>query len=221
MASPAQTSDKVPSQQDVAQAKGCTVIDWEGGKHTFGSLLSTDQGGVDVILFVRHYHCGACLSYLQSFFSHPDSARANVLVIGHGDHTLIKGYQEKVKAGVSSSSSTPAIRVYSDPTKHLYHSLGFTRRNLQLSKDAPSYYGQGRGHGSMIFSSVVDMVKGLPGSLWKSGDFAQLGGEIMLKGGGEEVVYAHYMENTTDHTDVEVLMGKMREAGEAGGKASS
>ena len=73
----------------------------------------------------------------------------------------------------------------------------------------------------MIFSSVVDMVKGLPGSLWKSGDFAQLGGEVVLSGGGEEVVYAHYMENTTDHTDVEVLVGKVRERGEAGGKEES
>lgn len=204
------STDPLPSSGDLAKAKSCTLVDGEGKEHAFGSLLSTSPDATDIILFVRHYHCGACLSFLQSFFSHPEAQSYNVVVIGHGDRTLIPTYVQKVQSGVKDGASPPSIRVYSDPTKSLYHSLGFTRRNLKLGEKTPEYYGEGKGHTGMVLGSIVDMVKSGPSAIWKSGDFAQLGGEVVIK--GNEVLYAHYMETTTDHTEVAELL---RRAGES------
>lgn len=197
-----------PSPQQLKDAGKVSVADAQGQTHTFESLLRSSASQENqvqwplLVVFVRHFHCGACIKYLQSLFGHPRAKEARIVVIGHGSTEMIPRYTE-----LTGSSRHGNVRIYTDQGKQLYHALGVTKSNLSANED-PKYFG-GTSYGKMVVESLVEMV-GSGRLAWKGGDFSQLGAEFVVLDGksAEEgnIAYAHYMDTTNDHTEVDELL---------------
>lgn len=118
-----------------------------------------------------------------------------MVIVGPGQAVGIDHY----KASVDS----PPFSFYADPDLNLYHALGVTKRSLDLgdSDKIGSHHQSGFVKG--LVSSIGETVKS--GSLiLKGGDFKQLGGEFVWNKDGE-VVWAHRMKHTRDHSEISEL----------------
>ncbi|KAF9545123.1 hypothetical protein CPC08DRAFT_769927 [Agrocybe pediades] len=71
----------IPDAQSIVNAQELEIFDFNGSKVKLGSLF---QDKKTIIVFIRHFFCGACQLYVQTLFSIPQTAAladANVNIV--------------------------------------------------------------------------------------------------------------------------------------------
>lgn len=206
---PINSDDAIPTIKQLSAANAAFVLNGQGDRVDFSSLLQSTQTNkvAFVLILTRHFHCGMCKEFvkaLQQSSTLTDTARVSLVIVGPGQAAGLDHYKEQV--------DNPPFEIYADPELRLYHALGVTRRNLDLgdaSKDKIGSHHQ-EGFTQTFLSSVAEIVKS--GSLaLKGGDFKQLGGEFVWNAQGE-LVLAHRMRHTRDHSEVSALEGAVVQA---------
>nr|CDI52468.1 related to glucose 1-dehydrogenase [Melanopsichium pennsylvanicum 4] len=192
--------DALPSPDQISAANEAHVLDNQGNRVSFSSLLEKSQSNkVPLLLvFTRHFHCGMCKQFNQALAHSSiitDQSRVSVVVVGPGQAAGLDQYKSQV--------NNPPFQFYADPDLKLYNALGVTRKNLDLG-DSNEIGSHHKGSFSQnLLSSVAAMVKS-PTLALKGGDIKQLGGEFVWNAQGEPVL-AHRMRHTRDHSEVSTL----------------
>ncbi|KAK9372137.1 AhpC/TSA antioxidant enzyme-domain-containing protein [Lipomyces chichibuensis] len=196
--------EDLPSQDQLENAGKIPIFDVEGKELAFVDLFSAhDSEGKRriLVIFIRHFFCGNCQSYLHTLsksISSIDSlpTGTTLAVIGCGSHTIIPMYAKETAC---------PFPIYSDPSRRLFDILGMSR-SLSLGESTPEYIQQS------VFASTVkgisQIFKRIPvGDGLKGGDIRQIGGEFLfeVQGGVVEPLWCHRMRNTRDHTEVSAL----------------
>ncbi|KMU86143.1 hypothetical protein CIHG_03931 [Coccidioides immitis H538.4] len=204
-----QSSDVMPSQDELAQAFKIPILDTDGKERLFADLFDNSNASEKrqvMVVFVRHFFCGSCQDYVATLSSSIPSPASlppgvNLVVIGCGASSLISMYAN------TTSCSFP---IYTDPTGRLYSIFGMTR-TLTLGP-MPDYLRHS------TFSLVIKGIRqGLGrtfnGDALKSGNMAQVGGEFFFEIGPKKenekqditVTWCHRMKTTRDHIEVPAL----------------
>ncbi|KAL5519655.1 hypothetical protein ACEPAH_1338 [Sanghuangporus vaninii] len=188
----------VPSAETIGLASHVRVLDSKGSQVPFGDIFALSK---TIIVFIRHFFCGAYVSQLGAVPEYK-FAESNVqlVIIGCGEWELINDY--KKNTGFTGN-------IYADPSRELYRKLGMTTENL---KTTPT----GQKKRSYVPETVSSVLKSIwkgpithPLQLGKQGNFSQLGGDFIF-GPGNTCHFAHLMEHTEDHIEIVDLM---KEAG--------
>ncbi|KAJ8521996.1 hypothetical protein ONZ45_g1348 [Pleurotus djamor] len=176
----------------IEEAAQLDIYDGDGAKVKFGSLFEKQKM---VIVFVRHFICGSCQMYLEELAKIKDEAmeKAGIkfAVVGCGEWKTIKTYAE-----ITGFQG----KIYADPTRKLYHTLGMTIETIKLAPagvPVKSYVSRGP-----VANANAIMN---PSMIGNSGHPAQLGGDFIF-GPGMTCTYAARMENTQDHVEIAELM---------------
>ncbi|KAF6753168.1 hypothetical protein DFP72DRAFT_1170981 [Ephemerocybe angulata] len=198
----------LPTPETLAAAAALDIYDADGAKVKFGSLFEDQSTKTLIVVFIRHFFCGACHAYVESISSTSQAAfeesNTKVAVIGCGDHAAIRPYRETSLAQSPSSSS---FTFYTDPTRTLFHTLGMTYCNLDRTpagQPTPAYLGPlgfMRRLGQALWRGPVKN----PSMIGKHGNEKQNGGEFVF-GPGMECRFASRMRHTEDHVPVEELL---------------
>lgn len=181
------------------------VYDKDNKPRSFGSLWSgpTAIGERQLIIFVRHFYCGACQAYLkaltktitpQSYFTMP--IPTSITVIGCGGTNMITPYKEYTGC---------PFPIYADPTRALYHALGmswtmdFGNKRPDYMKDIsiPKWI-----YGQMVQANEQVSKQGMRMAM-KSGHWLQIGGEFLFE--NEEVIWCNRMKHFRDHAEIHRL----------------
>ncbi|KAK2007303.1 hypothetical protein LZ32DRAFT_593996 [Colletotrichum eremochloae] len=196
----AAVSDVPPSPEALAEAAELQVLGRDGKPHLFKSLY----GGLDstsrvVIVFIRHFYCGACQAYTESVSTTmtPEILSSShmpttFVFIGCGGHELIDDYAQVTNC---------RYPIYTDPTGKLFDTLGMVRT---MAAGGRTVYSPKRWLSHAI-KGMYDLLVDLPsGKAMKSGDPMQVGGEFVFEEcKGEKIVtWCHRMRNQRDHTEV-------------------
>ncbi|KLO15810.1 hypothetical protein SCHPADRAFT_870601 [Schizopora paradoxa] len=197
-ATPSIPSDTLPDSETLEKAGRLTVFDDEGKKVEFKSIFAAKK---TIVVFVRHFFCGICQAYVSELTKIPpkalEDANAQVVVIGCGQWNLIKNYARDTKF---------TGKIYADPTRELYKSLGMTIETLQgtpKGEKLRSYIPSG-----IVMDALRSIWRGPlqnPLSIGKQGNISQLGGDFVF-GPGIQCSYARPMKHTQDHIEVADLM---------------
>ncbi|KAI9784563.1 MAG: hypothetical protein M1839_001785 [Geoglossum umbratile] len=190
--------DDVPTQENLDKAADLPVLSVDGSSQPFRSLYSGEGVAHRVfVVFVRHFFCGNCQSYVRSLSASitPDSLLSlpeptSIVVVGCGSPELIHMYTEATQC---------PFPIYAEPTRKLYDQLGMLR-TLSLGSKQPDYMRSSILAG--VFRSMVQSVKAGSGAI-KGGDLRQVGGEFLFEEG--KVVWCHRMKNTRDHSEIPEL----------------
>ncbi|KAH6901648.1 AhpC/TSA antioxidant enzyme-domain-containing protein [Coprinopsis sp. MPI-PUGE-AT-0042] len=194
---PAFSARALPSPEALARASKLTVMDSQRRTVTFGLLFEKKV----VIVFIRHFFCGSCLSYVDNLTKVSQEALTaagmEIVVIGCGEPECIPEYVQ------ASGFHGP---IYADPTRELFRAMGMTLENLKLnpSKERRAAYLKGQNIFQIVLSGVKRAWR-VPGQIGKQGNIFQLGGEFVL-GPGLQCSYASRMEHTMHHSPVEDVM---------------
>lgn len=119
-------SEDTPTQEKWLAAGEIPIFDSDGRSRKFKTLYEGEQaiGEQQLIIFVRHFFCGACQAYLKSlstalpletYFTLPTPS--SITIIGLGDPKLIPFYRQ------TTGTSFP---IYTDPSRSLYKKLGMS-----------------------------------------------------------------------------------------------
>ncbi|KAF2860739.1 hypothetical protein K470DRAFT_206002, partial [Piedraia hortae CBS 480.64] len=198
-------SDDCPDRALLASVYDTPLYDAEGVAIPFGSLFdpvySLHQR--QLIIFVRHFYCGACQAYLQAIsrsITRDDYFTINtptsIFVIGCGQPNLIPHYKK--------FTGCP-FPMYAEPTRRLFRKLGMMV-TLNIGRGRPEYMkdisvpnwisGQ--------FKTVGRSLKDPDGirkrDVFRGGNMMQIGGEFLFDDG--DVIWCHRMRNYRDHTEV-------------------
>lgn len=203
-------TDPCPDRATLAAVHNIPVFDAEGRSFPFGSIYEPALAPHtrQLIIFVRHFYCGACQAYLQAltssispseYFSIPTPT--SIIVVGCGKPEMIPHYKR------FTGCPWP---IYADPSRSLFKKLGMSI--------------------TMKFGGTPDYMKGISFMEWQNGQLAQVKNEIknpenamrkrdafkggnLLQIGGEflfeegEVVWCHRMRSMRDHAEVKVVRG--------------
>ncbi|GAA5821522.1 hypothetical protein JCM3770_001063 [Rhodotorula araucariae] len=187
----------LPTAEQLAEARGLSVLDERGGEVQFGSLV---DGKRCIVIFIRHFFCGLCQDYLAFLSAHlPASLLAahstTLVIVGCGSPTLIAPYRARLALPVGWAA------IVADPDRRVYAALGMTRRTLDLGHKAPEYL-----RGGMVANVVGSITNALRfGKAASPGDLKQVGGEFVLAADGS-ALWCHRMENTRDHAPLKELL---------------
>ncbi|KAF2083604.1 hypothetical protein K490DRAFT_51246 [Saccharata proteae CBS 121410] len=197
-------SDDCPSRSVLNGAGDHLIYDGQGNSRTFKSLYDGDAviGERQLVLFVRHFFCGACQAYLkaltesitpQTYFTMP--IQTSISIVGCGSPKLIAHYKKMTGC---------PFPIYADPTRKLYKSLGMswslnigTKRPEYMSEIAPPAWLAGQ------LKQVGTVEKKKRGQGFRGGNWLQIGGEFLFEDG--DVIWCHRMKNYRDHTEITVL----------------
>lgn len=131
-------SDECPDRATLAAAYNIPIYAADGTPMPFGQLYhqATAQHTRQLIIFIRHFYCGACQAYLkaisdnitmQEYFSIPTPT--SIVVIGCGHPELIPFY--KLKTGCP-------FPIYAEPTRALFKRLGMVL-SVNIGMKRPEY----------------------------------------------------------------------------------
>ncbi|KAK3063767.1 hypothetical protein LTS18_012917 [Coniosporium uncinatum] len=194
-------SDEYPSQETLKAAGDISIYDADGNSMPFKNLISgeTAIGERQLIVFVRHFYCGACQAYLKAlttaiphstYFSMP--IPTSITVIGCGSPNLIPHYRQ--------ATGTP-FPIFADPSRKLYKALGMSW-TLDMG-DRPQYM-QDISIPQWLLGQVqeVKAVKGTRNKM-RGGHPFQIGGEFLFE--GEKVEWCHRMKHMRNHAEINVI----------------
>ncbi|KZF19743.1 hypothetical protein L228DRAFT_285680 [Xylona heveae TC161] len=183
---------------DLTKVADLHVLSADGKSFSFKDLyLRSSHGAAShsqthrtLFIFVRHFFCGVCQDYLQmlsasikpeALNSPPLKYPTQIIVIGCGEPSLIPWYAE--------TTSCP-YPIYADPSGQLYQALQMTK-TLSLGETKPAY-SPGTFVGTTL-RSMKQMVMSGP-SIFKGGDFKQVGGELLIEVGSGAATHTDIAE---------------------------
>ena len=131
-------TDECPDRATLAAAYNIPIYAADGSPMPFGQLYhpATAHHTRQLIIFIRHFYCGACQAYLkaisdnitmQEYFSIPTPT--SIVVIGCGHPELIPFY--KLKTGCP-------FPIYAEPTRALFKRLGMVL-SVNIGMKRPEY----------------------------------------------------------------------------------
>lgn len=198
-------SDDCPDKKTLEEAGDISIYDSEGTPKPFKSFFQGDMaiGQRQLVLFVRHFYCGACQAYLQALTKSIDPQTyftmpipTNIIIIGCGAPSMIASYKQYTGC---------PFPIFADPTRALYRALGMSI-SFDIGSKRPEYMrdiappawlaGQIKQVGQQTKRQGVKRAM-------KSGNWLQIGGDFLFEDG--EVVWCHRMRNYRDHTEVGTL----------------
>ncbi|KAH9945811.1 AhpC/TSA antioxidant enzyme-domain-containing protein [Epithele typhae] len=191
-------SPQLPGAETISKAAQVAVFDSEGKEVPFGSLIDGDKK--TIVVFIRHFFCGSCKQYTEQLATVREDALkdagATILLVGCGDWQPIKHYNE------STGFRGP---IYANPGRELYQIFEFMSglKMTPSGQEKRSYLG--RGVLSNVIHSIWDGPLKNPAIATKGGPSAQNGGDFVF-GPDQSCIFAHRMEHTEDHVEVEDLM---------------
>jgi len=191
-------TETLPDGEALQKAAQLIVFDEAGKRIEFGSIFAEKK---TIVVFVRHFFCGMCQAYISELSKIPSKAledtNVQVVVIGCGEWSLIKNYAE----GTNFNG-----KIFADPSRELYKSLGMTIENLQGTPkgEKPRSY-LPSGLLTNILSSIWRGPIRNPQHIGKQGNLSQLGGDFVF-GPGLQCSYARIMKHTQDHIEIPDLM---------------
>jgi len=199
-----ETSNRIPSDEEIEAASNLSVFDEKGNRVPFGSLHAESR---TLVIFVRHFFCGMCHNYVVQLSEIPkatlEEVNTELVIIGCGEWKVIDVY--KKNTGFQG-------RIFADPSRALYRHFGMTENIAAGGKDdpKPSYVE------NTISTTLKSMGRGAlePSSWGKQGNLSQNGGDFIL-GPGNTCSLAHRMRHSTDHMDFEDLLKEVK-GGDAG-----
>lgn len=193
-------SDKAPPPEKWISAGDLPIYDSEGTSRAFKTLYTGPDaiGDRQLIIFVRHFFCGACQAYLRALSKSITletyfrlATPASITIVGLGDPRLIPEYRRRTGC---------PFPIYTDPTKELYRALGMGW-TLKTGKRV-EYMG-----GVSEFQWVAGQLRQVRETerhlRFKGGNWLWVGGEFMVEGG--EVRWCRRMRNYRGHSDVEIV----------------
>jgi hypothetical protein len=201
-------SDACPDRATLAAVQNIPIYDSDGTSFPFGSIYdpALAQHTRQLVLFVRHFYCGACQAFLQAmtasisqqdYFSIP--IPTSIVVIGCGSPELIQHYKR------FTGCPWP---IYADPTRALFKKLGMNI-TLNIGFKRPEYmedisavsWGVGQ------IKQIKEELKSPEGirkrDVVKGGNVMQIGGEFLFEEG--QVVWCHRMKNYRGHTEIKQI----------------
>lgn len=130
--------DECPDRATLAATYNIPVYTAEGHAVPFGNLHcpSTAVNQRQLIVFIRHFYCGACQAYvkalsetisMQEYFTIP--IPTSIIVIGCGHPNLIPFYKE------ITGTSFP---IFAEPSRRLFKKLGMVL-SANLGRQRPGY----------------------------------------------------------------------------------
>ncbi|OJD35251.1 thioredoxin-like protein [Diplodia corticola] len=198
-------SDDCPSEKSLQEAGDTIIYDVDGIGRPFKNFFQGDMaiGQRQLVLFVRHFYCGACQAYLQALTKSIDSQTyftmptpTNIIVVGCGSPSMIPAYKRYTGC---------PFPIFADPTRSLYRALGMSfsldmgsRRPEYMKDIAPPAWIAGQLKQVGQQTRVQGMRKAM-----RCGNWLQVGGEFLFEDG--EVIWCHRMRNYRDHTEVKAL----------------
>jgi len=212
--STAPPSEDRPSPDALAAAGDVPIFDAEGRQVPFRSLyeVKKNEEGVSempgdvltMIIFIRHFYCSTCQSYVIAISSTipVNTPNRRVVLIGCGSPTLISKYV--------SDTGCP-FPIYAEPTQKLYSTLGMVKT---LNYGEKPKYLSAQGPLGLIKKSVVQVCTW--GAPLQGGDIQQVGGEFLFVNG--EVGWCHRMKTVRDHVELDELKLVMGLVESEGGK---
>ncbi len=163
------------SKIDILSLARLTVLDGAGAPVLISSFW---KKGPVVIIFLRHFSCIACRTYVDLIWKKREEfkkSRTQVIFIGNGAPHFIKTFKEDL--------NIPEADIYTDPTLETFEACGLIKGIFHLIDP--------RGVLKMVEFALTGNKQGAWDS--DSGSHTQMGGIIALKPPGK-VVY-HYIEN--------------------------
>lgn len=193
-------SDNRPTDTVVAEAGKIPIFDSDGIGRPFASIYSGDTaiGEQQMVIFVRHFFCGACQTYLQklskainlqTYFTLPKPT--SITIIGLGSPELINSYRKRTGC---------PFPIYADPTKRLYKALGMNW-TLRVGKN-PEYM-KGISGKQWVMDQVKLMNTFEKKMRGRGGHMLWVGGEFLFR--NEEVVWCHRMKSYRGHSEIDVI----------------
>jgi hypothetical protein len=202
-------SDTCPDRAILAAVHNIPIFSASGTSIPFGSIyepaIATHTR--QLVIFVRHFYCGACQAYLQAltssispseYFSIPTPT--SIVVIGCGKPDMIEHYKR--------FTGCP-FPIYADPSRSLFKRLGmnltlnFGGQRPEYMADIPFMKWQ-NGQIAQIASEVRNPDNGVrKRDAFRGGNLLQIGGEFLFEEG--EVVWCHRMRSMRDHAEVGVI----------------
>ncbi|KAL1642917.1 hypothetical protein SLS58_005159 [Diplodia intermedia] len=198
-------SDDCPSKQTLHDAGEIVIYDSNGVGKPFKNFFQGDMaiGQRQLVLFVRHFYCGACQAYLQALTASIDSQTyftmptpTNIIVVGCGSPSMIPAYK--------AYTGCP-FPIFADPTRALYRALGMSF-SLDMGPRRPEYM-RGIAPPAWIAGQLKQVGQqtrrqGVRRAM-RGGNWLQVGGEFLFDDG--DVVWCHRMRNYRDHTEIKTL----------------
>jgi hypothetical protein len=200
--------DECPDRATLAAVYDLPIYAADGSFRPFGSLydpayaLHTRQ----LVLFVRHFYCGACQAYLQclaksitkdDYFAIP--IPTSIIVIGCGQPDLIPHYKK--------FTSCP-FPIFADPSRQLFKKLGMVL-SANIGRERPEYM-KDISAAAWLAGQVKTIRQSLreedgirKRDIIRGGNPMQIGGEFLFEDG--EVVWCHRMRNYRNHAEVAQL----------------
>ena len=206
---PIDDTDECPDGATLAAVYDIPVYDAEGTPRSFGSLYDPTYTPHQrqLVIFVRHFYCGACQAYLQAltdgitmreYFSIPTPT--SIIVIGCGQPEIIKHYK-------TFTNNCP-FPIFADPSRQLFKKLGM-HTSLNIGRSRPEYMKDVsplawmKGQNETIKKSLRDPEGIRKRDVLRGGNPMQIGGEFLFDEG--QVVWCHRMRNYRNHAEVAVL----------------
>lgn len=190
--------DKPPPREALAAVANIPIFDSVNRARTFASLHEQAPEQRNLILFIRHFYCGACQAFIRAltqdispheFFNLPKPTQ--ITIIGCGNANLIEHYR--------NTTGCP-FPIYADPSRLLFKGLGMSL-TLKLGGQ-PQYM-----HDVSVPAVLKGFIKELRGmrmeERFQGGNMFQIGGEFLFEQG--EVKWCHRMKNMRGHAEVEEI----------------
>ncbi|TKA63290.1 hypothetical protein B0A49_11103 [Cryomyces minteri] len=194
-------SDDYPTASTLAQAGDVPIFDANGQSRPFKSIYSGDTviGERQLVLFIRHFYCGACQSYIKALNASIDRETyfgmpipTSITVIGCGSPALIAHYKKVTGC---------PYPIYAEPSRKLYEALGMSW-SLSIGSTKPDYMKDTTLPG-WLAGQLKQMAKTDGRKKFRGGNWLQIGGEFLFQDG--EVVWCHRMRNYRGHAEISQL----------------
>ncbi|KAF2155557.1 hypothetical protein K461DRAFT_265105 [Myriangium duriaei CBS 260.36] len=187
------TKSALPSDSTVEKLNNLEVKSEDGSSVKFSSLVNDSAHPRVLTVFIRHFFCGFCESYIRALTKDlPPATLASLspptklVLIGCGDPSLIASYKKRTACPYD---------LYADPTRATYDALGFA--NTLANTGKPDY--ADKSFASTVWSSFTTNL--MAGSkIFSGGKTSQNGGELIWVDG--KLTFIYRMASTVDHMSI-------------------